>query len=166
MCIKSDVRCCCLVAKSCPAHLGPHALQPTRLLGPQDSPGKYPGEGLPHWEAAFPNTCVFSRNSWHPVTGPCIDSKADPLVCTQDRAEDPGQLQSSLQNHRLIPPASQSTFSFCPIMLSQSLTGINSNKQTLKSASCMQISEPQKLFLRKSSQQHYSVPTIVPEGEC
>lgn len=27
--------------------------------------------------AAFPNTCVLSRSSWHPVTGPCIDSEAD-----------------------------------------------------------------------------------------
>ena len=39
------IPCCCLVAKSSPALLGPHGLQPIRFLCPLDSPSKNAGVG-------------------------------------------------------------------------------------------------------------------------
>ena len=39
--------CCCLVPKSRLTVLRPHELQPARLLGPWDFPGKDAGRGLP-----------------------------------------------------------------------------------------------------------------------
>ena len=38
--------CCCSVAKSFPTLLRPHRLQPTRLIGPWDFPGKNTGVGF------------------------------------------------------------------------------------------------------------------------
>ena len=42
---KMWTRCCCFVAKSCLTLLGPHGLQPARLLCPWDFPGKSTGVG-------------------------------------------------------------------------------------------------------------------------
>ena len=39
--------CCCLVTKLCPALLGPHGLQCTKLLCPWNFPGKNNWSGLP-----------------------------------------------------------------------------------------------------------------------
>ena len=42
---KNWMQCCCLVTKSCLTLSRPHGLQPTRLLCPQNSPGKNTGVG-------------------------------------------------------------------------------------------------------------------------
>ena len=92
-------RCCCLVARLCPAPLQPHGLYPARLLCPWISKQEY-WSGLPF---------LFSRGSFWPRDWIQISYIAGRFFT----AEPPGKPQSGGTISELIYPLTNHIFSYC-----------------------------------------------------